>query len=410
MSAKERFLKYVTIDTQSEENSGTYPSTAKQKDLLCLLVEELKALGLSDAAMDEHGYVTATLEACGADADAPVMGLIAHVDTSPDMSGAGVKPRELMYNGGDIVLNQEQNIVMRASDFPVLEGFKGKHLIVTDGTTLLGGDDKAGIAEIMGLLELYATDRSIRHPKIRVAFTPDEEVGAGTDFFDVKKFGADFAYTVDGGVLGEIEYENFNAASVFVTVKGRNIHPGSAKNKMLNSLLIFQEFNSMLPPTEIPSATENYEGFYHLNELSGNVEQTEAHYILRDHDAAAFAARKQRVEKICDYLNDKYGSGTVKAEITDSYYNMKEKILPHIHLVDNARKAMEACGVVPAVIPIRGGTDGARLSFEGLPCPNLCTGTANMHGRFEFTCSEDMQSIVSVLKELMSYYIHAPQK
>lgn len=408
MSAKERFLKYVRIDTQSDPGSTSYPSSQKQLELCKLLVQELKELGLADASMDKYGYVTATLEAVSAAEDAPVIGLIAHVDTSPDISGCAVTPRELLYEGGDIVLNSAQGIVMRASEFETLERFIGKHLIVTDGTTLLGGDDKAGIAEIMGLLEMYAADRSIAHPKIRIAFTPDEEVGAGTDYFDVQGFGADFAYTVDGGLLGEIEYENFNACAADITVHGVNIHPGSAKNKMRNALLIASEFNGMLPCNEIPSATEHYEGFYHLNDMAGNVEKAVLHYIIRDHDMALFTGKKERMQKICTYLNDKYGAGTVECNITDSYFNMKEKILPHMHLVHNAETAMRALGVEPNVKPIRGGTDGARLSFEGLPCPNLCTSAVNMHGRYEYVCSEDMQTIVLILKQLMELYTVKP--
>lgn len=407
MSVKERFLRYVAIDTQSQDNAGCYPSTEKQKNLLRLLVKELKEMGLKDAAMDEWGYVTATIEASAqAEKDAPVIGLISHIDTAPDMSGANVRPRELLYEGGDIPLNGD--VTMKLADFPFLERFKGKHLIVTDGTTLLGGDDKAGVAEIMSLAEKLTSDASIVHPRIRIAFTPDEEVGCGTDHFDVAAFGADYAYTVDGGMLGELEYENFNAAAADITVNGCNIHPGSAKNKMVNSMLILQELNSMLPPAEIPACTEGYEGFYHLNEMSGSVEKTQAHYIIRDHDRERFEMRKQRMEKICRYLNDKYGEGTVVADIRDSYYNMKEKILPHMHLINNAVKAMQVCGVTPEITPIRGGTDGARLSFEGLPCPNICTGTANMHGKFEFVCTEDMQKITDILCCLVSLYAKKP--
>jgi len=404
MSAKERFLRYVKIDTQSDENSTTYPSTEKQKDLLLLLVQELKELGLTDAEMDQYGYACATLEGVGASDGAPTVGLLAHVDTSPDLSGANVKPREILYCGGDIVLNEEKNIVMRRDEFEFLDRFIGKHLIVTDGTTLLGGDDKAGIAEIMGLLEYYAEHPEVKHPKMRIAFTPDEEVGAGTDHFDVPKFNADFAYTVDGGLLGEIEYENFNAASASITVHGVNIHPGSAKNKMRNSMLIFSELNSMLPQDEIPARTEGYEGFYHLTDVNGCVERTDAHYIIRDHDMDIFTSRKEKMQRVCDVINNKYGKGTVELVLKDSYYNMKEKIAEHMYLVDNARAAMERCGVEPIVMPIRGGTDGARLSFEGLPCPNLCTSAANMHGRYEFVCSEDMEKIVQILKELMTLY------
>ncbi len=405
MSAKERFFQYVKIDTQSSEQSDGYPSTEKQKELLKLLVEQLRELGLSDAQMDKYGYVTATLEGVGVSDSAPTLGLIAHVDTAPDLSGANVQAKEILYSGGDILLNEQQNIVMRASRFEFLESFVGKHLIVTDGTTLLGGDDKAGIAEIMGLLEFYADNPKHKHPRIRVAFTPDEEVGAGTDHFDVSAFGADFAYTVDGGLLGEIEYENFNAASADITIYGVNIHPGSAKNKMRNSMLIFTELNSLLPSEEIPSKTEGYEGFYHLISVNGSVEKTVAHYIIRDHDMKKFTLRKELMENICASLNEKYGKDTVILKLSDSYYNMKEKILPHMHLVENAALAMKKCGVLPKIIPIRGGTDGARLSFEGLPCPNICTGTANMHGRYEFVCAEDMQTVVEILKNILDLYV-----
>ena len=401
MSVKERFLRYVAIDTQSQDNAGCYPSTEKQKNLLRLLVKELKEMGLKDAAMDEWGYVTATIEASAqAEKDAPVIGLISHVDTAPDMSGANVRPRELLYEGGDIPLNGD--VTMKLADFPFLERFKGKHLIVTDGTTLLGGDDKAGVAEIMSLAEKLTSDASIVHPRIRIAFTPDEEVGCGTDHFDVAAFGADYAYTVDGGMLGELEYENFNAAAADITVNGCNIHPGSAKNKMVNSMLILQELNSMLPPAEIPACTEGYEGFFHLCEMSGDESSAEAAYIIRDHDREKFETRKVLMQQTADFMNQKYGAGTFTLHMTDSYYNMKEKLTDHMYLIHNAEAAMQKAGVTPKIVAIRGGTDGARLSYEGLPCPNLSTGGLNFHSIHEFIPVRSLEKMVEVLRNLVT--------
>lgn len=404
MTVEERFLRYIAMDTQSDENSGTYPSTEKQKALLRLLREELEALGLADAAMDEYGYVTATLPARGAKASAPVLGLLAHVDTSPDCSGADVRPRTLLYEGGDIVLNAEAGVVMRTQEFPELACYKGKHLIVTDGTTLLGADDKAGVAEIMQLLQMLREDPELSHPTLRIAFTPDEEVGRGTEHFDVPAFGADFAYTVDGGALGELEYENFNAAGAQITVHGRNIHPGSAKGKMRNACLIAAEFTQLPPCGQRPELTENYEGFFHLTDMRGDVEQAQLHYIVRDHDRASFERKKELLHKSAAFLNEKYGEGTVSLTVTDSYYNMKEKLLPHMHLIENARAAMAGNGVEARIRPIRGGTDGARLSFCGLPCPNLCTGGMNFHGRYEYICIEDMRAVTNILCSLVQKY------
>lgn len=404
MTVEERFLRYIAIDTQSDEHSDTYPSTDKQKTLLRLLKEELEELGLTDVSMDEYGYVTASLSARGAKASAPVLGFLAHVDTSPDCSGANVKPRMLFYEGGDIVLNAEESIVMRTEEFPELARYEGKHLIVTDGTTLLGADDKAGVAEIMQLLRMLRENPSIMHPALRIAFTPDEEVGRGTDHFDVPAFGADFAYTVDGGALGELEYENFNAASAQITIHGRNIHPGSAKGKMLNACLIAAEFTQLLPCAQRPEFTDNYEGFLHLTDMQGDVEQARLHYIVRDHDHAAFERKKELLCRSAAFLNEKYGAGTVSLSISDSYYNMKEKLLPHMHLIENARAAMAENGVEACVRPIRGGTDGARLSFCGLPCPNLCTGGMNFHGRYEYICVEDMRKVTDILCSLVQKY------
>ena len=404
MTVEERFLRYIAIDTQSDEHSGTYPSTEKQKVLLRLLREELKELGLADAAMDEYGYVTATLPARGAKVSAPVLGLLAHVDTSPDCSGANVRPRTLLYEGGDIVLNAEAGVVMRTQEFPELAGYEGKHLIITDGTTLLGADDKAGVAEIMQLLQMLRENPRVSHPTLRIAFTPDEEVGRGTEHFDVPAFGADFAYTVDGGALGELEYENFNAAGAQITVHGRNIHPGSAKGKLLNACLIAAEFTQLLPCGQRPELTENYEGFLHLTDMRGDVEQAQLHYIVRDHDRAAFERKKELLRRSAAFLNEKYGHGTVSLAVTDSYYNMKEKLLPHMHLIENARAAMAENGVEARIRPIRGGTDGARLSFCGLPCPNLCTGGMNFHGRYEYICVEDMRTVTNILCSLVQKY------
>lgn len=402
MKAYERLMKYVKFNTTSDENApeSVCPSTPNQKEFAKTLVDELKALGLSDVRMDEFGYVYGTLEA-NCDKKLPVVGLIAHMDTSSSASGEKVNPAIIKYDGGDIVLNREKGIVMRAHDYPSLQDYVGKDLMVTDGTTLLGADDKAGIAEILTCVE-EIQKRGIKHGTIKIAFTPDEEIGRGADRFDVKGFGADYAYTVDGGKLGEIEYENFNAASADVTVHGVNIHPGDAKNKMKNSMLIAMEFNSMLPANEIPACTENYEGFYHLTHICGTEEETQMQYIIRDHDRSKFEAKKLTVEKIAEFLNFRYGEGTVEVKIKDSYYNMKEKIEPFMFLIDNAKKAFEKAGVTPKTVPIRGGTDGARLSYMGLPCPNLSTGGHNFHSRFEYIPLRSMDKMVEVLVNLLS--------
>lgn len=399
----ERFLKYVRFDTQSDESSGTCPSTAKQKDLGVQLVAELKELGLTDAAMDGNGYVMATLPS-NSDKKLPVIGLIAHMDTSPDMPGAGVNPRIVAnYDGGDIVLDGDKNIVLSPGIFPELLNYKGQDIITTDGNTLLGADDKAGIAEIMTALERLIANPDIKHGAIKVGFTPDEEIGRGADLFDVAGFAADFAYTVDGGEVGELEYENFNAAAANITVSGSNIHPGTAKNKMRNSVLTAMEFNSLLPANETPSHTEGYEGFYHLDRMEGNVEKTTLHYIVRDHDKVKFAGRKSRLEKITAYLNDKYGD-VVALDMKDQYFNMKEKVEPVLHIVETAKKAMEAVGVVPKIKPIRGGTDGARLSYMGLPTPNLFTGGHNYHGKYEYIPVESMKKSVEVIVKIVELY------
>lgn len=398
MKVHERFLNYVKIDTQSVPGGDEIPSSEKQKDLGNLLVQEMLSMGIEDAHMDENGYVYGTVKG---NTDAPVIGFIAHMDTSPDMSGSNVKPRIIYgYDGGDIVLNEEKQIVMETKTFDHLLKYVGLDLIVTDGTTLLGADDKAGIAEILTMADYLIKNPHIKHGTIKIAFTPDEEVGKGADLFNIEKFGADYAYTVDGGEIGEIEYENFNAASAKLRIKGVNIHPGTAKNKMKNSILIGMEFHGMLPVYETPENTEGYEGFSLLNEMSGKVEETQLEYIIRDHDMGKFNAKKERFKKIADYLNDKYGQGTVDLTLEDSYYNMKEKILPHMHIVENAIKAMENIGIEPKVVPIRGGTDGARLSYMGLPCPNLCTGGHNFHGKYEYIPVQSMEKVVDLLIEI----------
>lgn len=402
MRAYERFLNYVGYDTTSDEaaSESICPSTGKQKVLGRALVEEMKTLGMEDVHMDEFGYVYGVVPAT-TNKELPIVGLIAHMDTSPSMSGTNVKPRIVSsYDGGDIVLNAEQNVLMRPSQFPHLKDYTGNDLIVTDGTTLLGADDKAGIAEILTAVE-ELKKRNIPHAKIPVAFTPDEEIGRGADHFDVRKFGAEFAYTVDGGRIGEIEYENFNAAAAMITINGVNIHPGDSKNRMKNALLVAMEFNAMLPPHEIPACTEGYEGFYHLHNMSGEEERANLHYILRDHDRAKFEARKARIEKIAAYLNEKHGPNTVVVNLRDSYYNMKEKVEPHMFLIENAKSAMEKAGVTPEIVAIRGGTDGARLSFMGLPCPNLSTGGHNFHGRFEYIPVQSMDRMVEVLLHIV---------
>ena len=397
MELKERFLKYVGFDTQSDPESETYPSTAKQLILLNYLAEEMKELGLEDVEVDANGYAMGTIPATPGYEDRPVIGFISHVDTSPDMSGADIHPRIIEnYDGGDICLNEQ--LTMTLADFPELAFFKGHTLITTDGTTLLGADDKAGVAEIMTAAEYLMKHPEVKHGRIRIGFTPDEEIGKGVDFFDVKHFGATFAYTVDGGFEGELEYENFNAASAVVTVHGRNVHPGSAKRCMVNAQLIAMEFHGMLPVHDRPEATEGYEGFSHLCAMQGEVELATLEYIIRDHDRASFEARKALFESAAAFLNAKYGAGTVEVALRDSYYNMREKIEPHMAIVEAAQQAMRDAGVTPRVVPIRGGTDGARLSYEGLPCPNLFTGGENYHGRFEYVPVEDMEAAVRTLK------------
>ncbi len=407
----DNFLKYVAYDTQSAEDAGKVPSTKKQFALSKFLVEELNRIGASEVSMSEHGYVYATIPATS-DTSCKTVGFLAHMDTSPDISGANVRPQLIThYNGGEIVLNKNAGIRMDPSMFPDLLKYEGQDLITTDGTTLLGADDKAGIAEIMTMAEYLLSHPELPHGTIKLAFTPDEEVGHGVDFFDVEGWGADAAYTVDGGAWGEMEYETFNAASLKVTVHGRNIHPGSAKGKMKNSIQIAMEFERLLPQAEKPQYTEGYEGFFHLNGIQGNVEDTILHYIVRDHDKNRFESRKAFAERTAEFLNEKYGAGTVETSLVDSYYNMAEKIRPHWYLIDTAKAAFAKLGVPePVIKPVRGGTDGSRLSYMGLPCPNLCTGGHNYHGKYEFICIQSMEKTVELLIQIAAAFLEIPRE
>ena len=400
MTLVERFLKYVSFDTQSSEESETTPSTPKQLVLAKYLKEELEALGLQEVLLDENGYLYATLPA-NTDKKVPTIGFIAHMDTSPDMSGENVRPRIVkQYDGGDIVLCEADKIILSPKQFPELLDHVGEDLIVTDGHTLLGADDKAGIAEIVSAIVYLMEHPEIKHGKIRLGFTPDEEIGRGADKFDVKLFGCDWAYTMDGGELGELEFENFNAAAAKLTFKGRNVHPGYSKNKMINSMLVANEFINLLPANETPAHTEGYEGFYHLVGMQEDVELSTLSYIIRDHDRAKFEARKAEMEKQTAVINARYGEGTATLELRDQYYNMREKIEPVMHIIDLAFKAMEEVGVKPAVKAIRGGTDGARLSFEGLPCPNIFAGGLNFHGRYEFLPIPSLEKACRVVSKI----------
>ncbi|MBZ9685121.1 peptidase T [Clostridium estertheticum] len=400
----EKFLKYVSYDTKSDEESTTVPSTTGQMILGEELVKDLKEMGIQDASIDENGYIMATIPS-NVEKDIPTIGFIAHMDTSPDMSGNNVNPKfAYNYDGKDIVLNEENKIILSPKDFPELKNYIGKTLITTDGTTLLGADDKAGISEIMATVEYIMENPKFLHGKIRIGFTPDEEVGRGADIFDVKKFAADFAYTIDGGTIGELEYENFNAASAKISIHGRNVHPGSAKGKMIHSTLIANELVNSLPPNETPATTEGYEGFYHLISLNGEVEETKLQYIIRDFNSESYENRKTFIKNIVDTLNEKYGNGTVEIEIKDQYFNMKEKIEPVKHIVDTAFLAMKQVGVNPIMVPIRGGTDGARLSFMGLPTPNIFTGGHNFHGKYEFIPTFAMEKAVDVILKIVELY------
>lgn len=399
MTVVDRFLKYVTFATQSDEESGITPSTSGQRVFAEALVKELEALGLEEISLDDNSYLMATLPSNMEDKEVPTIGFISHLDTSPDMSGEGVKPRIVSYAGGDIVLNEAENIVLSPRMFPEMEQYIGQDLIVTDGTTLLGADDKAGVAAIISAVAYLKEHPEIKHGKIRIGFTPDEEIGAGADHFDVEKFGCEFAYTVDGGEIGELEYENFNAAAAKVVFSGRNVHPGTAKDKMVNASLLAVEFASMLPADQRPETTEGYEGFFHLTTMVGSVEQAVLQYIVRDHSRELFEQKKQLLEQITAQLNKKY-PGMVSLEMHDQYYNMREIVEPKKYIVDLASEAMEAVGVKPQIKPIRGGTDGARLSFIGLPCPNLFTGGHNFHGRYEYipipSLQKSMETVVKI--------------
>lgn len=400
MTVIDRFLKYVTFDTQSDESTGVTPSTAKQMVFAEYLKEELKSIGLEDISLDENGYLFATLPA-NTDRDIPTIGFIAHMDTSPDMTGENVKPRIVeKYDGSDIVLCKEDNIVLSPSQFPELLDHKGEDLIVTDGHTLLGADDKAGVAEIVAAMAYLKEHPEIKHGKIRVGFNPDEEIGLGAHKFDVARFGAKWAYTMDGGEVGELEFENFNAAAAKVSISGRNVHPGYAKNKMINSMLVANEFISLLPANETPATTSGYEGFYHLVGMNGEVEHTDLSYIIRDHDRKIFESRKEFIKKCADTINQKYGNEIVKVELKDQYYNMRQEVEPLMHIIDIAFGAMKEAGVEPKVKAIRGGTDGAQLSFKGLPCPNIFAGGLNFHGRFEFVPVQSIEKAVNVIVKI----------
>lgn len=399
MELKERFLKYVAYDTQSSEESTSFPSTDKQLTLLTALRDEMLSLGMQEVSMDKYGYVMGTIPASKGCENAPVIGFIAHVDTAPDMSGKEIKPRVIEeYDGGDIALNGQ--LTMKVAEFPELGSFVGHTLIHTDGTTLLGADDKAGVAEIMTAAEWLMGHPEIKHGKLRIGFTPDEEIGRGVDFFDVKAFGADFAYTVDGGFEGELEYENFNAASAKIEIQGRNVHPGYAKNKMINAIQVACELQALLPAEQRPEHTEGYEGFYHCVGLNGTVEKASISYIIRDHDAAKFEARKVFMWACVDLLKKKYGDGVLTLTLKDQYFNMRKMVEPHPQVIDKAIEAMQMAEVAPLVRPIRGGTDGARLSFMGLPCPNLFTGGMNFHGKFEYCSLTTMRKAQQVILNL----------
>jgi tripeptide aminopeptidase len=400
----EKFYRYISIDTQSDPTSQTFPSTKKQFDLANLLVKELKELGLEDAHVDENCYVMATLPS-NTDKDIPVIGFLSHVDTAPDMSGKDIKPQIVEnYDGEDILLNKEKDMYLRVKDFPELKKYVGQTIITTDGTTLLGADDKAGIAEIMTAIEYLVNNPDIKHGTIKIGFTPDEEIGKGVDHFNVKKFGAQYAYTLDGGEVGELEFENFNAAFAKVMVQGRNVHPGMSKYKMINSMIVGSEFNDMLPVFDRPEFTEHYEGFFHLIKFDGTVEESTLQYIIRDHDRKKFERRKELITQVADFMNQKYGDGTIKIEMKDQYYNMREKVEPVYHIVELAEKAMIELEIKPIIKPIRGGTDGSRLSYMGLPCPNIFAGGHNFHGKYEFIPLESMEKATQVILKIIELY------
>lgn len=400
MNITERFLKYVSFTTTSDENTNMTPSTPGQMIFAKYLVEELKSIGLTEVDVDKNGYVMATLPA-NTKKEVPTIGFIAHMDTSPDMSGKNPKPRVVAnYDGNDIVLNEEKAIVLETAKYPEILQYVGQDIVVTDGTTLLGADDKAGLAEIVSAMEYLVAHPEIKHGKIRVGFTPDEEIGQGADHFDVEKFGAEWAYTMDGGEIGELEFENFNAASAKVTFKGVNVHPGYARHKMLNSMRVAHQFASMIPRHETPEHTEGYEGFFHLTNMEGTVEKSSLSYIIRDHDRDRFERRKKEFAHLVNKINAEFGDGTATLELRDQYYNMREKIEPVMHIIDLAFNAMNDVGVTPKVKPIRGGTDGSRLSYMGLPCPNIFAGGHNFHGRFEFVPVQSMEKAMQVIVKI----------
>lgn len=399
----DKFLRYVALDTTSDPESPTQPSTQKQLELSKLLVKELQELGIADATLDKDGYVMATIEA-NCDCDIPTIGFIAHVDTAPDVSGANIKPQIISnYDGGDILLSKESGLSLKVEEFPEMVQYKGQTIITTDGTTLLGADDKAGVAEIMSAVEYIVNHPEFKHGKIKIGFTPDEEIGRGVDAFDVARFGADYAYTMDGGMIGELEYENFNAAGAKVHIQGRNIHPGYAKNKMINAIIVAMELNAMLPVEQRPEFTQDYEGFIHVIGLNGSVEEATIQYIVRDHDFAKFEEKKALLTACVEFLNKKYGN-ILTLDMKDQYYNMRKEVEPHYHIIDKAVKAMEMAGITPHIQPIRGGTDGARLSFMGLPCPNIFAGGHNFHGKLEFVPLESMEAATKVILNIVSLF------
>lgn len=402
----EKFLRYIAIDTASDPESSTQPSTQKQLNLSRLLVKELQEMGIKDVELDQYGYVMATIPSnLPAGKNIPKIGFVAHVDSAPDAPGANIKPQIIKnYNGGDIVINQEKNMVMKIADFPELVQYKGQTLITTDGNTLLGADDKAGVAEIMTAAEYLMAHPEIPRGEIKIGFTPDEEIGRGVDKFDVKKFGADWAYTLDGGQIGELEYENFNAASAKISIQGRNIHPGYAKDKMINAIILATEFNALLPVEQRPEFTQDYEGFFHIIRFDGTVESATIQYIIRDHDFDKFEEKKSLIEESITFMNKKYGTGTFSLELKDQYYNMRKQVEPHYHIVEKAVEAMKMAGIVPDIKPIRGGTDGARLSFMGLPCPNIFAGGHNFHGRYEYVPLESMVKATEVIINIVKLY------
>lgn len=399
----DKFLRYVALDTTSDPESPTQPSTQKQLELSKLLVKELQELGIADATLDKDGYVMATIEA-NCDCKIPTIGFIAHVDTAPDVSGANIKPQIISnYDGGDILLSKESGLSLKVEEFPEMVQYKGQTIITTDGTTLLGADDKAGVAEIMSAVEYIVNHPEFKHGKIKIGFTPDEEIGRGVDAFDVARFGADYAYTMDGGMIGELEYENFNAAGAKVHIQGRNIHPGYAKNKMINAIIVAMELNAMLPVEQRPEFTQDYEGFIHVIGFNGSVEEATIQYIVRDHDFAKFEEKKALLTACVEFLNKKYGN-ILTLDMKDQYYNMRKEVEPHYHIIDKAVKAMEMAGITPHIQPIRGGTDGARLSFMGLPCPNIFAGGHNFHGKLEFVPLESMEAATKVILNIVSLF------